>query len=129
MNCPVVIRLKQVTRGNGWAYQISKIWLEHQDHPVSAEVCALYPENRRIVMTDTVKAMCSLASARPMEVRKFIEQSTHQKIVMSDVYNMKVSMKGERAEDEDEILNIGRGIIEKGGFFKISIDDEQVIIW
>jgi hypothetical protein len=130
MDCPIKIRLTKMpceATKDGFCYKITKLCLIHQNHPTTKEVVTLYPENRRVEINDTMKAVCSMSSTRPIELKKFIEEETHQKILISDVYNIKTKLKiKSNSLDEEQIASICEEINLNGGFSKICIDHDQV---
>lgn len=125
MDCPVRIRLVKVVTDDAFHYQITKIHLQHENHPVSAEVAALYPENRRVEISDTVKAVCSMSSTRPLEVQQFLQETTNQKIMISDVYNIRSKLKGSLGTDENQLVTLREEISGSGGICKVSVDENE----
>lgn len=128
MDCPVKIRLKKILHQDTLAYKITRLCLQHENHPMSVEVASLYPENRRVVVDEMIEAVCSLPSTRPMELMKFIQDKTQQRVLIHDVYNLKYRLRGIVVEDEEILKSLAQDIIVNGGFCKISVDESQVII-
>lgn len=76
VECPVKIRLTRIENDSGYAYKVVRLCLTHENHASSSEVTSLYPENRRVELNDTVRAVCEMDSTRPMEIQTFLTQTT-----------------------------------------------------
>ncbi len=92
-------------------------------------MCALYSENRRVEMDETVSALCTMSSARPREIQNFISKKTSQKIMISDVYNMKQKIKGVSEADEEQLKTMMGNIKLEDGNISACVDEDEVISW
>ncbi|GFS16872.1 zinc finger SWIM domain-containing protein 3, partial [Elysia marginata] len=102
--------------------KVKSLDLTHKNHPVDEKTAAVYPENRRPVITETVKAMAGAKITRK-NLRHFISESQGICMLPQDVYNMSRRMNVCDKSDSEGVEELLRVIRDQGGHTKFGMNE------
>ncbi|VDL24271.1 unnamed protein product, partial [Hymenolepis diminuta] len=122
MNCPCIIRV-----GCKAKKLYIMCYVMHHNHPVTAEMAASYPENRRLTENERREIMDILLSAPDnLTLKRHIENRFGKSFSLNDVRQLKYRIKRKKMTEEDGNVCPSDHITSEGDF---EIDPTPSMSW
>lgn len=104
------------------------VFRDTHNHPVNKEIASFYPENRRIELDENDTNILKFQTAKPVEIKNYLQQKYNKNVLPRTVYNMKQKVRPVVCTDNEEIQSTMIPLKNNGGMYHIQKTEDGSLL-